>query len=61
MDVCVVEGCENLKSSGDLLFCFIHRKRWIEYCKMNSIDNRQIPESTQQDFLDEFMEDETNN
>ena len=56
MDICAVEGCDNLKSPDDLLFCFLDRKRWVEYCKVQGIHEKQISENATQEFLNNFIE-----
>ncbi|KKN56694.1 hypothetical protein LCGC14_0570110 [marine sediment metagenome] len=42
-NICTVETCENFRSRGDSLFCFADRKNWREVCKLNGIEEIDIP------------------
>ena len=42
-DTCTVKTCENFRSGGDSLFCFPHRPNWRNFCKLNGIEEIDIP------------------
>ena len=44
-DECTMETCENFKANGDLMFCFVHRHNWRGFCKINGIEEIDIPSS----------------
>ena len=42
-DTCTVGNCENFRRMGDSLFCFAHRHNWRGFCKLNGIEEIDIP------------------
>ncbi len=53
-DICLVESCGNFKQSGDLLFCFKCRESWRNTCKINGIEEIDIPEGDTKLLLNVF-------
>jgi len=53
-NICTVENCKNFKSNGDLLFCFSYRKSWRNTCKINGIEEVNVPEDDVKILLDVF-------
>ncbi len=55
-DICNMEKCEKFKTNGDLLFCFTHRHNWRGFCKLNGIEDIDIPQTETYLLLDLFCE-----
>lgn len=54
-DRCTVEKCGNEKQRGDLLFCFLHREKWIELCKGVGIHEKLVDKSIIEEYLNKFQ------
>jgi hypothetical protein len=55
MEECRVDGCKNLRSNGDELFCFKCRAEWKEICNGNFGAEKQASEEDVIYLLGRFL------
>lgn len=52
---CSVNHCNIIKETGDLLFCTLHREKWIEFCKEKGIHEIDVEDSISAKFFKVFI------